>query len=429
MEKIFIYTCPCERRRLDAKKVTNYFYQNNFEIINDPKKADFIFLFTCAIFDIVAKESFRKIREFKKYNGELIVAGCLPEIRKEELSKIFNGRVIVTKNLDEIDKLFPDNKVLFKDIDDANSFFRNYIQSDSFDISFFDLDTSKLFILLVENLFKIKLLKKVLFKIEKHILTNIFINDPISRDSFNEKIFQLRISTGCPNVCSYCNIKKAVGPLKSKPLDVLMKEYKKGLERGYKIFRVLGDDTGSYGLDIGKSFPELLDKIIKIQGDSIFIISGLNPKWAVKYKNEICEILKSKKIKKVDIPIQSGNSRILGLMKRYLDVDKINEVIKQYLKVYPDLIIETHCILGFPTETWEEFIDSLKFIKNNSIYSGYILQYSCDKNTVSGKIEPKVTDDEMLRRIKYAKQFLKEIGYSVIYIPRRRNLRFNKFKK
>lgn len=429
MKKIFIYTCPCERRRLDAKKVANYFYQNNFEIINNPKNADFIFLFTCAIFDVVAQESFKKIKEFQKYKGELIVAGCLPEIKKEELCKIFNGRCLVTKNLNEINKLFPDNKVLFEDTDDANSFFRNYVQSGNFDISFFDLDSSKFFVLLVGNLFKINLLKNVLGKIEKHILANIFINDPISINFFNEKIFQIRVSTGCPNVCSYCTIKKAVGHLKSKPLDVLIEEYKEGLDKGYKIFRILGDDTGSYGLDIGKSFPELLDKIIKIQGDSFFIISGLNPKWAVKYKNEICEILKSKKIKKIDIPIQSGNSRILGLMKRYSDVDKINEAISHYFKVYPDLVIETHCIVGFPTETWDEFIDSLNFIKNNSVYSGYILQYSCDKNTVSGQIEPKVTDEEMFRRIKYAKQFLKNLGYSVIYMPRRRNLRFNKFEK
>ncbi|GAF70916.1 unnamed protein product, partial [marine sediment metagenome] len=196
-----------------------------------------------------------------------------------------------------------------------------------------------------------------------------------------------------------------------------------------KIFRLLGDDTGSYGLDIGKSFPELLDELTKISGDSIFIISGLNPKWAAKYKDEIIENLKSKKIKKIDIPIQSGNSRILGLMRRFTDVEKINEAISEFMNVSPDLIIETHCIIGFPTETWEEFEDSLDFIKKNSIYSGYILQYSCDKNTVAGKIEPKITDKEMLRRIKYSKDFLKHLGYFVVYIPRRRNIRFDKFEK
>jgi len=415
VKKIFIHTVPCEKRSLDAKKLEKYLLKNNYIITNNPKKADIIIVFTCAVFNNVAEESLKKIKELKRYRRELIVAGCLPEIKKEELGKIFNGRCIATKDIENFDKYLPEIKVKFNEVDDANTFFVNY-------------DKTKAFNALSKYFFDIQLLSRLHKKVKNYIVKIFF-----GKNSFNAKIAQekttyIRISSGCPNNCSYCSIKRAVGKLKSKPLDVCLKEFKKGLKQGYEIFRLIADDTGSYGLDNKEKFPDLLNEITKISGDYKIIISALNPQWAVKYKDEIKEILKRKKIIKLEIPIQSGNIRILKLMNRYSNLEKIKETLTEFKETFPDLIIETHGILGFPTETWDEFISTLNFIKENEIYSGFILKYSLDKNTKSGNIDPKIPRKEVLKRMKFTKKFLENLGYVVTYTAKRHNLRFDKYK-
>jgi len=92
------------------------------------------------------------------------------------------------------------------------------------------------------------------------------------------------------------------------------------------------------------------------------------------------------------------------------------------------LIIETHCIIGFPSETWNEFISTLNFIKENRMNSGFILKYSDDKKTESGKILPKISRKEKIKRLKHSKKFLRKLGYITTYIPKRRNLRFDEYK-
>ena len=87
MKKIFVFGWTCELRFLDAKKIYNYLSKNDYKIVYRPKDADIIIFITCAVGDRRTKFSINKIKEFQKYDAELIVAGCLPEIEKEELTE------------------------------------------------------------------------------------------------------------------------------------------------------------------------------------------------------------------------------------------------------------------------------------------------------------------------------------------------------
>ena len=102
MKKVFIYHHSCTLRSLDASRIQTYFSQNNYTPINKPQDADIIFFIGCAAGDNVAGKSLQMVKEFQKYNAELIVAGCLPIIEKEKLGNIFNGRTIAAKDLDKI---------------------------------------------------------------------------------------------------------------------------------------------------------------------------------------------------------------------------------------------------------------------------------------------------------------------------------------
>ena len=125
-DKVFIYSCTCHRRDLDAKKISKYLSLNNYQIVNDPKEAEYIIFFTCAFVNKLAERCFKIVKKFQKYDAELIIAGCLPDIEKEELSKVFHGKIIPVKNMEIIDETFKDNKIKFRDIDDENIIWWNY---------------------------------------------------------------------------------------------------------------------------------------------------------------------------------------------------------------------------------------------------------------------------------------------------------------
>ena len=97
----------------------------------------------------------------------------------------------------------------------------------------------------------------------------------------NVKYYHIRISRGCVGNCSFCNLKKSMGPLKSKPIDECVIEVKTAINKGNKHILLIAEDVGSYGLDIDNTLPELLGKIVKISGDFSISISGLSPRWLV----------------------------------------------------------------------------------------------------------------------------------------------------
>ena len=111
---VFILEKACSQRQLDAKKIETYLIENNYKIVNHPKFADIIIFVTCAFRNAMAEKALNKIKDLQRYNAELIVAGCLPGIDKEELSKVFKGKVIITKDLNKIDSLFPKNLKKFQ---------------------------------------------------------------------------------------------------------------------------------------------------------------------------------------------------------------------------------------------------------------------------------------------------------------------------
>jgi len=418
--KIFIYgVLTCNRRKLDAWRLQQYFLKNNYLIINNPQNADFIVLTTCAYSNKHAEISLEITKKFQEYNAELIVVGCLPEIEKKELTKIFNGKTISTKKLDEIDQIFPENKIKFNDIDDANIPLENANE-------YFLINRLK------KIISKSNIAKRIASNISESILACIINVESTSCHKnivnygrykyFKERLqpnltvhkesYFIRPSWGCQGKCSYCVINKAIGPLKSKPIEKIIYEFNKGLTQGYKNFIFDADDLGAYGVDINSNFAEMLDRITDISGDYSIHLRYIHPIWVVKHCNNFKKVLKKGKIRSLGSAIQSGNQRILKLMHRFSDIEKIKSSFANIKNVYPDLLIATECINGFPSETREEFKETLDVIKEISFDWGFIFPFSCRPGSKAENIEPKVQKKEILNRMKYAGEYFKKIGYN-----------------
>ena len=419
-EKAFIHVEACELRSLDTQKIEKYLIKNGYQIVDYPENADIIILVTCAFSEAKAKNALNNVKKYQKYNAKLIVAGCLPEINGEELSKIFNGKTISTKDLDKnpkkFEEIFPNITERFEYISDCNNLYEN-------------LGKDNLKDCITTFIKKAPFLEKLYHSFREFFLRLFFYEHSTLYLLKSRTLFLIRVAWGCKGNCSYCAITNAIGKLHSKPLDQCLQEFKDGLNKGYKKFILTADDVGAYGEDIQSDFPSLLDRMTSVEGDYRILVLGLHPRYAVKYADDIERLLKRKKIVSLNIPIQSGNHRILKLMHRYSDTEKMKETFLRFRKSDPDIALETDIILGFPTQTFQELKKTLNFIEEIGFNSGLIYPFSSRPGTVAENIEPKITPEEITRRVNYSKKFLKKLGYRIIFSPQEQFIMFDRESK
>lgn len=181
------------------------------------------------------------------------------------------------------------------------------------------------------------------------------------------------IMYGCNNFCSYCIVPYVRGRERSREPEKIIKEIKRLADGGCKEIMLLGQNVNSYGrgLDENIDFPELLRRIDSIDGDFRVRFMSPHPKDAT---NEFFDVIaESKKIcRSVHLPLQSGSDRILKEMNRRYTVQKYMDMVSYARKVMPELSISTDIIVGFPNETYEDFLQTLdvvKAVKYDNIFS------------------------------------------------------------
>jgi tRNA A37 methylthiotransferase MiaB len=392
MKGVLIFTNGCTRRKLDVERLKKYFRLNGYKITEKIKDTDLIIFVSCAFIKQREEESLKIIERLKNYKKELIVAGCLPEVARDRLDKIFNGKIISTRNLEDIDILFENFHWKFSKIPDAN-----FVSSSLIEL-WFILKTKPLLKLLCMNY--LNLIKNTIF-------------DAIRSKLFFKKlssIYFLRVNQGCLGNCSYCSIKKAIGVLKSKPLKICLEEYKQMVKKGYKNFVILGDDVGAYGLDIKISFPKLLKDLSKIDRNSLvkWSIKEMNPRWIIKYYSELLKFIKSKKISHMLCGIQSGSDRILKLMNRDPVSGEIKKILKEFKKMNPFLKLSAQIIIGFPSETEDDFLATLNLIKDVRFDEVFIYPYSKQEGVLSAHLENEISEEIKREKVKRMLDFLKK---------------------
>jgi len=431
MKKIFIHSHSCELRLIEATRMYHYFSKNDdlYKITHKPEEADVIIFSTCTFSDTLAEKLLAKVKEFQKYDAELILTGCIAETKKDSLSKFFNGKIIPPKDTNKIGEYFPANKVKFEEIKTPNVPLEIIYGTRA-------LCNRNPVVEGIKNGFsKSKIFQITSKKIKAHIYNNLMEATRFrSRFYTFEPFFIVRISDGCneKHPCSSFfgeKIKNAVGPLKSKPIKSCVDEFKKGLQEGYKFFVLNADDTGAYGLDINSNFAELLDEITKIPGEYNIEIENIKQRWIVEYIDKLEEIVKRKKISCLKILIESGSSRILKIMNRYSNTEKMKDAFLRLKKADPDLSLFTHVVIGFPSETDDDFKSTMDFIKEAGFEVGYVYTFPFDSKTDVDDTLPKITQEILSERLDYAKKFLKNLNYDVVVWCCFQGLLFKKDKK
>jgi threonylcarbamoyladenosine tRNA methylthiotransferase CDKAL1 len=183
----------------------------------------------------------------------------------------------------------------------------------------------------------------------------------------NPVIDILPISRGCLGACSYCQTRFARGNLASYSLEEIIKQFQTSLEKGAREIWLTSQDTGAWGLDIGKSLPDLLENLLEIPGDYRIRLGMANPNHILPYINPLMDIFSDERMFRfLHLPLQSGSDDILNKMNRLYTRDQYLGICEILYTRDPDFSISTDVIVGFPGETeadFEKTLDILKRIK------------------------------------------------------------------
>jgi len=412
----FTINMVCWRRQDEKQMVEEFLLSNSWRKTDDISSADVVFLFTCGLTQEKVKMAISEVsktKEMLKKDAILIMGGCLPKIDSDSLENIFNGKVITPTDFSALNNL-SNIKINIEDFIKSrkNEFcFSSGVSHDK------PVQESKIRDTFTQGPDILRFSKSIFHKIKKmaslQTINSIFhwLKDRIFKRynywQFNmDKCFNIHIAKGCARDCSYCAIRFAIGPLKSRPLNDCIEEIETAVDSGNKMLHLYADCVGDYGLDIGTNLGELLEKISKINKDFFLWLCDIQPAQFLKYFKQIENLCKLKKIRALHIPIQSANARILKLMHRQIDIQELENKILR-IKKY-SIWFKYDIMIGFPGETEEEFEDTLRFLQKTKKSFCFVVCYSDRPNTLASQLPGKIPEDVMRRRLDKIKK-MKEI--------------------
>ena len=165
-----------------------------------------------------------------------------------------------------------------------------------------------------------------------------------------------------------------------------------------RTLTLLADDCGSYGLDQGSDLPTLLVRLCRAAPDMRFKLYTVFPFLFLSYAEQLEPLFAEHRVPYVCLPVQSSARRILSLMNRPYDPDRLAGAIKRLRALDPEVFVYSHFIFNFPTETWEEFEESVAFGRHfdHCVFIGYgenngtraaALYPKCDNQTLQAKVQ------------------------------------------
>lgn len=219
------------------------------------------------------------------------------------------------------------------------------------------------------------------------------------------------ILNSCASHCTFCSTKLVKGKLLSYPQPAIVAEARRALASGCKELWITSQDNGAYMLDKGvRELPHLLKELCALPGEFKIRLGMTNPVHIIKMLPEILEIFHDQHLYQfLHIPIQSGDNRILALMKRENSVEEYCDIVTTIKKKFPTMTIATDIIVGFPTETEAEFSNTVELLKKTMPDVVNLSRFRVRHGTLAARME-QISGDEMKRRSRLVTSICQNIG-------------------
>lgn len=359
-KNVYIYTFGCQMNIHDSEKMLGLLSDNGYSSTENPENADLIIFNTCAIREKAEHKFYSqlgraKILKEKNKGLKIAVAGCVAQDAKK---RIFQKAPFV----DYI--LGPQNIHLLNDL----------------------------------------LLKKQSIATgENH---SIALNEFSAKRQNNLKAW-VSIMYGCNNFCSYCIVPYTRGREVSRPSSSIISEIRELARQGYQEVTLLGQNVNSYRSDIG--FVDLLKQIDTIHINRVRFVTSHPRDFSVNLINALSEL--QSLCEHIHLPIQSGSDSILKSMNRGYSYKEYKKKIELLRNRIPDIAITTDIIVGFPGETDEDYLDTVKALKEIGFDGIFAFKYSKRKGTKACEMSGQIPDHIKSERLDRILSLQEDITY------------------
>jgi tRNA-2-methylthio-N6-dimethylallyladenosine synthase len=354
-KKYFLKVYGCQMNQYDAGIIRTILDSAGYDEAQSEKEASIILLVTCSVRQHAEVRALGQInywRRLKYQNPQLIIGvlGCMAQNFKEKLLNKTSVDIVVG----------PDQYHLLPKL------IKDYT-----------------------------LTKKPRLAIEENCENYTEILPRIKENSVTGFIAIMR---GCDNFCSYCIVPYVRGRERSKPLSVILKEAYALINQGVKEITLIGQNVLAWK-DRNADFLTLIKEIDQLEGYYRLRFITSHPKnFTAKHWDTLGTLKKF--CPYIHLPLQSGSNRILALMNRGYTKEEYLEKIAYGRMVFPDLALTTDIMVGFPTETDEDYEETLGVMQQVRFDFAYMFKYSERPNTEAQKIYPKVPSPISAERLK-----------------------------
>ena len=341
----FIETYGCEMNKSDSIDIALSFQAHGFEESTCEGEADVIVLNTCSVREHAEERIFGRLGYYRSLSGRrhedalIVLAGCMAQEQGERIIEHFPEIKVVT------------GPYHYMHIPDA----------------VYEYEETRRPVILIDK--------------EQYNFS------PFKGARAEGYKAWVNIIMGCSNYCSYCIVPYLRGPEKSKPSAEVIDEVGQLAERGVVEVTLLGQNVNAYGRDSGdRGFVDLVEKINDIDGIRWIRFITSHPR---DFKDQIVSRLASleKVCRHIHLPLQSGSDRILSLMNRQYDLNHYRSVVDAIRTHFSDAAITTDIIVGFPTETDEDFRMTLDVVEEIEFDDAFTYRYSARPFTDALKLE------------------------------------------
>ncbi len=361
MKKVAFYTLGCKLNYSETSTIGRMFESRGYQKVEFNETPDIFIINTCSVTENADKKCKKIVKEANRVNpdGYVAIIGCYAQLKPQEISEIEGVDAV----LGAAEK--------FRLVDLLGDF-----------------------------------VKEPREKSEKATIFNSKIEEAIDYHtsySLNDRTRTfLKVQDGCDYPCSYCTIPLARGKSRSDSIANVVKAAKEIAQSGVKEIVLTGVNIGDFGLQNGirvETFFDLIKELDEVEGIERFRISSIEPNLLT---DDIIEfVAKSKRFAPhFHIPLQSGSSKVLALMKRRYKRELYVERVNKIKQLMPDCCIGVDVIVGHPGETEEEFLETYNFLNELNISYLHVFTYSERPNTTAVSIKPTVPQNKRAERSK-----------------------------
>lgn len=367
----YVHSYGCQQNLSDGEKVKGMLALMGYGFTDSPDLAEFVLYNTCAIRENAEDRVFGNVgalKHHKKRKPSMIIALCGCMMQQQHIVEK------IKSSYSHVDILFGTH-VLHK----LPETVYNYLISEK---RVFDISQS-----------------------DEFVMEGV----PLKRDG-DIKAW-IPIMYGCNKFCTYCIVPYVRGRERSRDIASVVDEISEVVSSGYREVTLLGQNVNSYGLGLEGdiNFSELLKRVNDIKGDFRIRFMSPHPKDAT---NEMFDTISDceKVCNHVHMPVQSGSDKILKLMNRSYSVEEYMNLIDYGKSKIKDISFTSDVIVGFPGETYEDFLKTLDLIKYAEFSSLFNFIYSKRVGTRAAKMDDPISDSDKSKWFRELLQVQQEIG-------------------